>query len=361
MDKNLVDNILGFDPADMSAFQEPAAKTYDKAVYKTNPKDSKSEDGIYRSVVKVLVNPFAPKESIVNQRSYFLKSADGNRLVRDTGTYDSPLGKGFGKLWATKDPEKQEFAKKMFDNTRSQWVLVQVMEDENKPEEVGQFRVMKLPTAIMKKLQARMNPAAGAKNQPYPVMDPVIGLQLNMEVQPGPDDPKQPERKQREISYDLCDFGSYATCIKTDGTPILTDDEIELIDTYVTAINDKQNGKTAKKREEGEKKIEEIKPQLRPIYAKVVEYVTNNLNDPDDPEKKLDLVTKCGFVPWTDEETEFVNHWLEIVTSGIDPSTISYEDFKKSEGMKLPGQTEPVVTTPVAETVEPEKEDDLPF
>lgn len=359
MNTTLVDDILGFNPADLSAFNEPEKGSYDKAIYKTNPKDSKSDDGVYRSTVKVLLNPFAPKESIVNQSSYFLKSMDGSRLVRTTGDRECPIGKGFGKLWGTKDKAKQDFAKTVFDRSNSQWVLVQIMEDENQPELKGQFRVMKLPRAIYDKLMARMKPAAGSKNAPYPVMDYVIGLELNMEVQPGPDDPKAPERKNREISYALCDFGQYATVVKTDGTPILDEDEIELVDSYVAAINDMQNGKTEKKRKEGAAKLEELKPQIKPVYTKVVEYVTENLKDPDNESEALDLVKKCGYTPWTDEEKTFVNHWLEIATAGIDPATITYEDFKK--GDSTPTEAPAPTTEPVAETVEPEAADDLPF
>lgn len=361
MNSQLVDDILQFNPADMTAFQEPVKKSYDKAIYKTNPKDSKSEDGNYRSVVKILLNPFSPKDSIVNQITYFMKSMDGSRLVKVTGGRDCPVGKGFGKLWGTKNETLQNFAKSVFDRSESQWVLVQIMEDENQPELVGQFRVMKLPKVIYNKLMGRMKPAAGSKTLPYPVMDYVIGLQLNMEVQPGPDDPKQPERKQREINYDLCDFGTYATVTKTDGTPILNEDEIELVDAYVTAINDSQNGKTQKKKDEGAKKLEELKPQIRPIYTKVVQYVTENLVDPDNEAEKLDLVKKCGYQPWDAQETEFVNHWLEIVAEGIDPSTISYADFVKSKEVKGPGQAEPTVVTPVGPVTEPESAEDLPF
>ena len=59
---NLVDDILSFNPQDLSAFQEKGPKA-DPNIYKTNPKDSKADDGIYRSKVKILYNPLNFKES----------------------------------------------------------------------------------------------------------------------------------------------------------------------------------------------------------------------------------------------------------------------------------------------------------
>lgn len=361
---DMVDQLLGFDPRNLSAFQEKGPKQ-DPNIYKTNPKDSKAEDGVYRSVVKVLLNPFNLKESIVPQTTYYLKSQDGSRLVRSSLSLDDrncPIFKAWKRHWFSGDETRKEFAKKMFDQNNSQWVLVQILEDENKPELVGQFKVMKLAKDIYDKINTRMNPSSASKAQPYPVMDYVIGLSLNIEVQPGPDDPKAPERKQREISYSLSNLGDYATVIKTDGTPLLTEEEIELVDTYVNAINDSQNGKTEKKRKEGLKALEEVKPQIRPIYQKVAEYVKENVKDTATG-KELDVAQYCGFQPWDDNTKEFVNKWIEIVDAQIDPSTISYDEFKKAQqaatlAVEAPATAEPEkVEEPVAEP----EEDDLPF
>lgn len=104
----------------------------------------------------------------------------------------------------------------MYDKTESQWVLVQILEDENQPELVGKIMVWKLPKAIFNKMTAKMNPSPESKKSPVPVMDYLIGLPLDLDVAPGPDDPKAPERKQREINYDLCDFDTeYAPIIKS--------------------------------------------------------------------------------------------------------------------------------------------------
>lgn len=328
----LVDDILGFNPQDLSAFQEKGPKA-DPNIYKTNPKDSKADDGIYRSRVKVLYNPLNFKESIVAQASYWLNMMDGSRQVRSSlseGDKSCPLFRAWKRLWFSQDEAKKNFSKTVYDKNESLWVLVQILEDENKPELVGQIRVMKLAKDIYDKLNARMNPSAASGKAPYPVMDYVIGLALDIEVQPGPDDPSQPNRKQREISYSLSNFSDYATVIKTDGTPLLTEDEAELVDTYVTAINDAQNGKTEKKKQAGAAKLAEVKPQIRPIYEKVCEYVAGNVLDVTTG-AQLDLQKYCGFTPWDAETQTAVAHFTEMTDACIDPSTMTYEQFKAAQ------------------------------
>lgn len=343
---SVIDELMGFDPQNLSAFQDKGPHV-DPNIYKTNPKDSKAEDGIYRSRVKILLNPWAPKDSIAPQTTYWLQSLDGSRAIRSklaNGDKTCPLFVGWKRLWFSGDDQKKEFAKQVYQKNESQWVAVQILEDENKPELVGQFRVMKLAKDIYDKLVAKMNPSASSKNAPYPVMDYVIGLELNIEVQPGPDDPKAPERKQREISYSLSNFGQYATIIKTDGTPLLTEEETELVDQYATAINDMQNGKTEKKRKDGAAKIEEIKPQIRPIYAKCIEYVKENLVDQNNGQP-LNVMNYCGYSEWDDNTKDFVEKWIEMVDDCVNPANMSYETWKKQKAA-------PVAPAPVAQVPE---------
>ena len=369
-----LDQIMGFDPRNLDVFQEKGPRQ-DPNVYKTNPRDAKSDDGVYRSRVKVILNPFSPKESIVPQASYWLKSQDGSMAVRSSlsiGDRNCPLFKCWKRVWFQGDDNTTEGkairekararAKSIFEKTESQWVLVQILEDENKPELVGQFKVMKLARDIYDKLIAIMSPSAASKKQAYPVMDYVIGLELNIEVQPGPDDPSAPERKQREISYSLSQFGSYATIIKTDGTQLLTDEETELVDNYVTAANDAQNGKTDKKRSDGAKKVAELRPKLRPIYAKVIEYVRENLKDVTTGQP-LDIVKYCGYQPWDENTATAVNHFIEIVDAGYSPENMGYEQLKAMQANANAAQipvvekAEPTTTAGPADPADPE----LPF
>jgi hypothetical protein len=364
---DFIDEVMGFDPSNLDAFNEPEGRNYDANVYKTNPKDTKSEDGNYRSRVRVIYNPANPKDSIVHQATYFMKSADGGLLVRsrlgngpaDPDFKNCPIFKAWKKLWFSGVESEKERARSLFDKTESDYVLVQILEDENKPDLVGKFMAMKLPKAVRVKLEAKMKPSKESKKVPYPAMDYVIGLELNMDVAPGPDDPAKPERKQREISYDLCEFGDYAPIIKTDGTPLFTEEQIELIDAYVTAIKDSTGAKTEAKRKAAQNQLEALRPQLRPLYEIAFNYVKENA---------FDIREDQGWKEWDENTTKRVNQWIEIVLDGKNPENITYEDFiaekKKKEEEKNGGEA---TAAPAAPEVQVEDAfgkapgEDLPF
>lgn len=311
---DFIDEIMGFNPQDLSAFNEPVVNNYDQNVYKTNPKDSKSEDGHYRSKLRIIYNPFDVKQSIVAQANYAMYDQDGFFMVKSklaNGDKDCPLFKSWKKLWFSGDEVKKEWAKRMYDKTESQWVLVQILEDENKPELVGQIKAMKLPKAIFNKMTAKMNPSAESKKAPVPVMDYLIGLPLEMDVVPGPDDPKAPERKQREISYDICDFDTeYAPIIRVDGTPLFEEAELETIDAYVTAKNEINKAKTAAKKEAAQKQVESLYEPIKGLYKKAMDYLKEN---------SLDLVEECGYTEWDEATTKRVTNWINTVAAMQDP------------------------------------------
>jgi hypothetical protein len=371
---DFIDEVMGFNPSDLNAFNEPEVHNFDANVYKTNPKDTKSEDGNYRSKVRVIYNPANPKDSIIHQATYYLKSADGGLLVRsrlgngslDPNFKDCPIFKAWKRIWfASKDPVETEKnktrAKDLFNKNEADYVLVQILEDDNKPDLVGKFMAMKLPTAVRAKLEAKMKPSKESKKFPYPVMDYVIGLELNMDVVPGPDDPVHPERKQREISYDICDFGDYAPIIKTDGSPLFTDEQLELIDSYVTAYRDSTGAKTEAKKKAALNQLEALRPQLKPLYQIAYEYVKENA---------FDIREDRGWKEWDEQTATKVNHWIEIVDDGKDPSTITYEDWKKAKAKengdgaaaeKAPATEAPESPEAQADGAFGEKPDDLPF
>ena len=278
-----IDDLMGFNPQDLSAFNETSSNNFDQNIYKTNPKDSKSEDGHYRSKLRVIYNPFDVKRSIVQQATYAMYDSDGFFMVKSKlaeGDKSCPLFTSWKKLWFSGDDSKKEWAKKMYEKSESQWVLVQILEDENKPELVGKIKVMKLPKAIFNKMTAKMNPSPESKKTPIPVMDYLIGLPLEMDVVPGPDDPKAPERKQREISYDICDFDTeYAPIVKVDGTPLFEATELETIDSYVTAKNEVTKAKTEAKRAAAQKNLEDIYPEIKELYKKALAYLKENSLD----------------------------------------------------------------------------------
>lgn len=317
-----IDDIMGFNPSDLDAFQEQTGNSnFDANIYKTNPvKLSKAEDGHYRAKVRVIYNPFNFKQSIVAQRTYFIQDAEGSLLVRSKGASPDknvyrtcPFHQAWSKLWyATENQEaKRAWSKQMLDSNNSQWVLVQVMEDENQPELVGKILAWKLPKTIFTKMTAKMKPSAESKKTPVPVMDYLIGLPLDLDVAPGPDDPQAPERKQREINYDLCEFdGDYMPIMKVDGTPLFEDAELDTIDAFVTARAEMVKGKSAAKREVAANTVKELTESIRALYQKAIDYLKENA---------FDLEKECGYQEWDEATTARVNRYLAAVVAMQDP------------------------------------------
>lgn len=363
---NFIDEIMGFNPQDLTVFNEPVSNNQNTNIYKTNPKLSKSEDGKYRSVVRVIYNPFDFKRSVVSQATYAMTDFNGFFMVKSMladGNKDCPLFKSWKKLWFSPDPEKKEWAKKMYDKSESRWVLVQIMEDENQPELVGQFKVMKLPTVIWEKMSAKMNPSPESKKTPVSIMDYIFGLPLEMEVAPGPDDPKNPERKQREISYSTCDFGTdYMPIMKVDKTPLFSEAEMEIIDTYATAKAEYNKAKTDAKKAEKLKIMQDNTEALKNLYKIALDYVKAN---------SVNLVDECAYKPWDEATTKRVNDWITVVAAMHDPKSTTVEMLaggapviaptptvdNTASAMKIP---DPAMDVMGADATSEDK-DDLPF
>ena len=348
-----IDDIMGFDPTNLEAFQEPTSTSnFNENIYKTNPlKYSKSEDGHYRSIVKIIYNPLDVRKSIIKQENYFIQDAEGSLLVRSKLSNDDrecPIFKAWKKLWFSNDEDKKNWAKQMFDKSSSQWVLVQVLEDENQPELVGKILAWKLPKTIFTKMSAKMNPSPESKKAPVAIMDYLIGNPLEIDVAPGPDDPAQPERRQREINYDLCEFsGDYAPIIKVDGTPLFDDNELEIIENFVTAKANITKAKSNAKKEEAEKALEELKPQMRDLYSKAIEYLKEN---------SFDIVKECGYNEWDEETTRRVMAWIESVSQMRDPKSTSTPATQATSTFEAQ-VPQNIPADPIAEMMG----DDLPF
>lgn len=409
--QDVIDAMMGFDPENMTVFQEKSTNTVNPNIYRTNPKDSKAEDGNYRSRLRVIYNPFSIKDSIVDQTTYYIRDEKGGLLVKalpyDQGGKDKcPLFKawktvffangefaakfaaklypgdgnadkreallaefnaiqGYGKeanearfgkrtlngiAGGTELGRKiREYADENFDRTESSWALVQILEDINKPELVGQIKVMKLPSAILTKIEGKMHPAKESGKKPIDLMSWALGYPLEMDVQPGPDDPKAPERRQREISYDLCDFATdFEPIRKVDGTPLYTDEEIAILDEFATARNDAEKAKTAAKKKEAADKIavgSELYNKVRELVGKAYTYLK-------DESGMVNLVDECAYQEWDAETAERVQKWIDEVT---------LVNFKADAPAEAPAEN-PVEAAPVEAQVETkEAGTDLPF
>lgn len=350
---DFIDDVMGFNPTDLTIFNAPEAQEFNQTVYRTNPKDSKSEDGHYRSKLRIIYNPNDIKQSIVKQATYAMNDANGFFMVKSklgNGDRTCPIFTAWKKLWFSGDDTKKDWAKQMFDKSESQWALVQIIEDENRPELTGQIKVMKLPKAIYVKLEALMNPSPESKKSPVPVMDYIFGRILEMDVTPGPDDPQHPERKNREIKYDLCSFENDPTpVIKVDGTPFFTDEELELIEIYNTARIDLSKAKTEKKKEEAQQIISNNQAAIKELYIKVIAYLKEN---------SIDLVKECTYQPWDEETENRVHVWINTVLNMQDPKIDSVENTVSADHLPEPSAGS---TNIPAEDFFGTTEDDLPF
>lgn len=336
-DQEFLDEIMGFDPSNLNAFQEPTGSANeDPQIYNTNPvKLSKTEDGHYHASVRVLYNPFNIKESVIKQVIYRMQDEAGFFSANSSlavGDKNCQLFKAWKKLhFAKKQDGSEDTVRKAWGDEKyvkreSRWVLVQILEDENQPELVGQIKAWKLPKAVWTKMDAKMNPSPDSKKTPVALMDYLFGPVLTLDVAPGPDDKDHPERKQREISYDLCEFESDPTPIvmaTDDGSEALfTDEELEQIEAYFNAKGTiaKESAKpktktTEKKISEAEAEIKTLTPEIKKLYLKAIAYMKQHA---------FDIAEKFGYKPWDAELTARVQNWIDRVAKMEDPASPSY-------------------------------------
>ena len=72
-------DILNFNPSQLSAFndEQKTSRASNPMIYKTKPDESKSSDGVYRSTIRVIYNPFDLKlpEVLIKSVVYAFKPA----------------------------------------------------------------------------------------------------------------------------------------------------------------------------------------------------------------------------------------------------------------------------------------------
>jgi hypothetical protein len=334
---DFLSEMMGLNPQDLNVFHEPENTSTNSNIYRTSPSESKSDDGHYRCNIRVLYNPFDPRNSVVNSLRYSCKDEDGFFQVQSAlvhGDKNCPLFKAWKQLWFSKDESKKEWAKQMFDRSESKWALVQIIEDENHPELKGTIKAMKLPKVIFNKMTAKMNPAPESKKQPVALMDYLFGPVLEMDVTPGPDDPQNPKRKFREISYDLCEFATeIRPIINIDGTELFSDAELELIEEYNSHKTALQKAKTQAAKDKEQAQLDQLTPQIRDCYAKAIKFMKDN---------SFDLQKECGYTPWTDELKARVDKWINAVLKMQDPSITTVNEVEEAAKEVVTDTTNPV-------------------
>jgi hypothetical protein len=351
--------ILGFDPTQLTVFNanETTKSAGNPLIYKTQPANSISEDGVYRATIKVIYNPFNFKDSVLEQQSYAIHDAKGWLTVVSSLTVNDtkcPIFSAWKKCrYAADDsPLKKQLdyrddnGNSLFDKRYARYVTVQVLEDKNQPDLVGKYMFWKLPKSIWDMINAKMNPSKESNRAPLPVMDFLFGRAIELEVFPGPDDKNAPERKTRETKYMGEISEEVVSCVNPDGSPLLNDDEQDILDTYVRAMKKVWKSKDAAERTQ---LIEEIKndentKELKKIYNKVLTNIKSVCPD---------LNKELGYKEWTPEVKARVQAWIDIVLSGNIPAVAS--DAPKAAENVGTQTTEPTVTATE------EDSDDLPF
>jgi hypothetical protein len=325
-------DILGFNPQDLFSTNESNQSQSGGSnglIYRTRPQDSVSEDGIYRAKIKIIYNPENPRKSILEQQSYGLQDAQGSFTVISSLTVDDkscPIFTSWKKCHYAQEGtalynqalSKDKGGKGLYDRRFARYVIVQILKDKNQPELVGSFKLWKLPMSIYNLIQQKMNPSKESGKTSIPVMDYLFGRAFNLEVLPGPDDKNNPLRKTREVTYQGEFTDDVVSCINPDGSPILNDDEQDILDAYVNKMNkvwrmvcedddeiQQRNNMIAKIQQSEEYK------NLVPVYAKV-------LNQIKEWAPKLDTLS---YKEWTPEVKARVENWIKIVESGNDPAT----------------------------------------
>lgn len=362
-------DILGFDPQSLfenNNEQKPQASQGNSLIYKTRPADAKSEDGVYRSTIKIVYNPFSPKQSILDQQSYAINDKDGWLTVVSSLTINDtscPIFKAWKKChFANKEENPalwrqaarvEEGGRALFDKRFARYCVVQILEDNNQPDLVGKFMFWKLPKSIYDLINARMNPSVESKKAAIPIMDYLFGRSIDIEVTPGPGQPGD-DRYARETSYMGEISEDVVSCVNPDGSPLLNDEEQEILDTYVSAMKKVWKEKDPERRAQlkAEVDADENTKALRKFY-----------NEKIFPEIKTwcpNLLEELGYKPWSDTVKARVQRWIDIVLSGNDPRTA--EDAPVAAAVVGDSASEPV--TPQKE--EPsftanDTTDDLPF
>lgn len=362
--------ILGFDPMSLSVFNQEETKSsqsFNSNIYRPRPDESKSEDGHYYSTIKIIYNPYDLKHSILEQQSYGLKDHDGWFTVVSSLTINDtncPIFKAWKKchyaeegsdLWK-QAATVEKGGKGLFDKRFARYVTIQVIKDKNHPELEGKYMFWKLPKSIYDIINAKMNPSKESGKVAIPVMDFLFGRTLDLEVVPGPNDPANPERKARETKY-LGELSEeVVSCVNPDGSPILTDDEQEVLDTYVRAMSKVWRTKDPSDRAEllAEVNAAENTKELRTIYARVLEEIKKHCPN---------LIEELSYKEWDEATKVRVQKWIDAVLACNNPSAEDTakvnEDILNTVGTSVPTPAKTVEPAPVLPTNE--SDDDLPF
>jgi hypothetical protein len=351
-------SILNFNARDFMV-EHSFEKSSPDNIYKCNPKLSTSEDGHYRSLIKVIYNPHNFMQTLVQREVYSMTDENGWFSVVSSisnGDTNCPIFKAWKSLRYSNDPDKESWAlpeskggKGWFNKKTERWVTIQVIEDKNQPELVGRYLFWKLPAAIWRMIDAKQNPSPESGKAAIPVFDFLIGRAIELDVTPGPDDSTDPSRKNREIKYDLSSLSEDPVqCINTDGTPLLTDDQQKIVDEYMDMMKKVWKVRSADERDQLLKEVNESDTckAFESFYeTEILDKIKADCGN---------VYEELSYKPWDEQMTSRVNAWLAKVTKGIDPSTVVINETADPLSSDAPSESK-------VEAVEESSKEDMEF
>lgn len=361
---DFINDLMDLTPNVEAMFAEPEQQKFsNQNIYKTNPNTTSKEvspDGHYRSKVRIIYNPFNKQKSIIERQFYNFNDIDGYFQI-DSKLMLNDKSCPYFSAWKSlhyskdetivtnyegKDMTRQMWGDAIFNKSKETYCLVQVIEDENKPELVGKILAMKLSKHVYDLLMNKMNPSDKSK-APVDIMNYLFGPMLNIDVTPGPDDPSAPERKNREIKYTLCDFDSDPSpVINIDGTPMFSEEELDSIMEYFDAKKVFSNPKaTQKKKDDAKNKCESLTDVIKPLMQRALDIISENA---------LDLEKEFGYHEPDAEKSARGEKWLKSVLAFHDPKTYIEATLLTEANKLTPAESGPT-------SQENDFDDDLPF
>lgn len=321
-------DVLGFDPSQLSNYVqgEKPSNSGNSLIYHTRPEEAKSEDGVYRSTIKIIYNPFDLANSTFEQQAYWLEDADGGFLVVSSLTNNDtncPIFKAWKKcryaepgsiLWKQQAAGK-EGGKELFNKRFNRYCVIQVMSDKNHPELEGKYMFMKMPKSIYETVKQKENPAKESGKCPIPIRDFLFGRTIDLEVKPG-EGPKGSMEYKRGTSY-FCEISDdTACCTNPDKSPLLDAEQKAVVNTYVNAMREVWKEKDPITRESLRAQVnaDPNTAKLRAFYpsiiAKIKEFCPN-------------LVEEFKYKEWEPAVAERVQKWIDCVLAGNTPKEMA--------------------------------------
>jgi hypothetical protein len=149
------------------------------------PSPDNGKQGVYEAVVRFVPYLKDKECSIIKKHETFLTHPNGTRKsvysYRSIGQSDScPIVKAWREMNGSKDASINE-RKKDFEQKEKWWCLVQILQDNNKPETVGKVMIWNFGWTLIKKIQDQMGGSSSGMKSRNP-FDVINGRPMRVKV-----------------------------------------------------------------------------------------------------------------------------------------------------------------------------------